>query len=358
MSPLFTYKGKLLVVDGKLANSQDCCCAECSYIEITYDWTFGGDVDLDTKTVFNGVSLGFDCLGGNCAEQGPPDCGDQYITWSGDNVEASGTETIIVRVRKALDDGIWNNQTSIELNAYWYEPAPGPQGGPTKIFIKLFSDTGRVCKEVCYITDDLPLLEGCANHLVGKIIVKEINNNITFDIECDSCKCNEPAAFGMVENPLINFGWTKPPTKDCGSITATFTFEDSGEEEGMCGTAINPGIQTGIGTCDFTLSENTQVTLNVSGNTEDQNPKFDYGWILIEGPGVPAPQVEKDGFEQNKTFHVRIRSTEEEKGCAMSPKSDQLQINIGPGTYTVTFQVDTVDGKWHENMVHNFSVTW
>ena len=31
MSPLFTHNGKLLQKDGKLANSQDCCCSQCCY---------------------------------------------------------------------------------------------------------------------------------------------------------------------------------------------------------------------------------------------------------------------------------------------------------------------------------------
>lgn len=30
MSPLYLYNGKLLVVDGKLAINQNCCCGECS----------------------------------------------------------------------------------------------------------------------------------------------------------------------------------------------------------------------------------------------------------------------------------------------------------------------------------------
>jgi hypothetical protein len=194
----------------------------------------------------------------------------------------------------------------------------------------------------------------------GKLLQQ--NGRLANNKNCCCEKCPKPEAYGLVEDPPINFGWTKPPTRAGRSITATFTFEDSAALSGAggCGTATNPRTQTGIGTCDFTLSENTQATLNVSGKTEEQNAKYDYGWILIEGPGVPTPQIEQDAIGNDKTFHVRIMSTEQNTGCEMSPnpKSDQLQINIGPGTYTVTFQVDTVDGLWHKNMVHNFSVTW
>jgi hypothetical protein len=182
MSPLFTYQNKLLVKDGKLAIDKNCCCGNCSYIEIIYDWTFGNNVDLDTQTVFNGTSVGWSCP--NCD---PGGCGDQYIQWNGDNTNQSGSERVVVQVKKALDDGIWNNQTTIELNAYWYAPNQGPQGGPTKIFIKLFKDNGDVCKEVCCITDNLPELQGCVNNLVGTIIVKQVDGDIDFEINCNNC---------------------------------------------------------------------------------------------------------------------------------------------------------------------------
>jgi hypothetical protein len=35
MSPLYTYQGKLLVSDNKLANSESCCCEDTPAITIT-----------------------------------------------------------------------------------------------------------------------------------------------------------------------------------------------------------------------------------------------------------------------------------------------------------------------------------
>jgi len=185
----------------------------------------------------------------------------------------------------------------------------------------------------------------------GKLLV--VDGKLAAGPDCCCIEeCPEPAAFGMVENPLINFGWTKPPTKKARSITATFTFEDSGN----CGLETNPDSQTGNGECSFTLSENTQVTLRVDGNTEDENPGFDYGWILITGPGVPPSKKDAQGREVD--HHVLIGSTENGNQCQMFNKNDQVQMNIGPGKYTVFFNVDTFDGAFHQNMVHNFSVTW
>ena len=183
MSPLVLYQNKLLLNDGKLATDLNCCCNKCSYIKIIYDWTFGNDVDLDTKTTFNGVSLGFNCFGGNCFAQGPPGCGDQYMAWSGDNVEQSGTETVVVLAKKALTDGVWNNQTNIELHAWWYLLSDGPRGGPTKVFIRSFDDNNNLCKEVCLITGNLPEIGGgCNNNLIATIIVKDVGGNIDFEI--------------------------------------------------------------------------------------------------------------------------------------------------------------------------------
>jgi hypothetical protein len=180
----------------------------------------------------------------------------------------------------------------------------------------------------------------------GKLLV--VDGKLAAGPDC-CCGCPEPVAFGMVENPLINFGWTKPPTKKARSITATFTFEDSIN----CGLRTNPNTQRGSGECSFTLSENTQVTLRVDGNTEDHTPGFDYGWILITGPGVP-PSKQIGGAN----YHVLIGSTENDNRCQMFNKNDQVQMNIGPGRYTVFFNVNTIDPEFHQNMVHNFSVTW
>lgn len=199
MSPLYIYNGKILVKNGKLAGNEDCCCDgdnRCSYIEIIYDWTFGNNVDLDTQTIFNGKRVGWSCP--DCPAVG---CGDQYITWDGDNTNQSGTERVVVLVKKALDNGVWNNQTSIELNAYWF--VPNPQNGPTKIFIRLFRDDGSLCKEICCLTDNLPELQGCVQNLVGTVIVKEINNEIDFEISCNSCEtgaCCLPDTATCLEN--------------------------------------------------------------------------------------------------------------------------------------------------------------
>lgn len=170
---------------------------------------------------------------------------------------------------------------------------------------------------------------------------------------CCDTGCPEPTTNGVID--LVNFGWTKPPTKTNNSITAIFKFEDSKGGFGSCGLMNGPNQQTGTAQCSFTLNENKLVTLLVDGNTEDESPGFDYGLITIEGVGVPPTQ--NDPF-RGKPYHVFISSSASGNGCDMFSKNDQLQINLDPGVYTVFFNVDTVDPAWHQNMIHNFSVTW
>jgi hypothetical protein len=173
------------------------------------------------------------------------------------------------------------------------------------------------------------------------------------------CGCPQPESEVVVDPE--NFGWTKPPTKAARSITATFTFEDSaGPGPNGCGTAAGILPQSGKATCSFFLSENTQVTLDVTGDVEGQTPGFDYGWIVITGPGVPPTKLDEFAgpFARNISSHVIIGSSASGNGCSMFNKNDQVQMNIGPGKYIVTFEVNTFDNAYHQNMVHNFSVTW
>lgn len=178
-----------------------------------------------------------------------------------------------------------------------------------------------------------------------------------FKFDCNPCPV--PTSSGII-NPS-SAGWTTPPTKTSTSINAVFTYEDSGGgggvigENGTCGAGTNPNTQTGSGSCSFTLSEEQQVKLKVFGNTEDQSDAFDNAWILLSGPGVPPDSVYGP---RGYSYHVRIGSLGLGQGCNMFSKSDENTYTLGPGTYTVNFEANTYDSLYHQNMVHNFEVTW
>lgn len=57
MSPLFTYNGKLLVVDGKLAVHEDCCCDKDNEYTIEI-CNSNGVTDDDWKVELNGKDIG------------------------------------------------------------------------------------------------------------------------------------------------------------------------------------------------------------------------------------------------------------------------------------------------------------
>lgn len=186
----------------------------------------------------------------------------------------------------------------------------------------------------------------------NKLLYKD--GKLAIDEQCCCDNCPTPTTLGVIDT--INFGWTTPPTKNNNSIVAVFTFEDSNHgENGGCGNSANDQPQSGSGQCSFTLTENKQVTLQVNGNVEKQQQNFDYSWIRIEGPGVPATNIDIPYAHQ---YHVQIKSTAQGQECAMENKNDQLQINIGPGEYTVFFNSNTRDQLYHQGMVHNFNVNW
>lgn len=56
MSPLFTYNGKLLVVDGKLATNENCCCDQFEYGILTCNANFVTDDNFDV--LLNGTKIG------------------------------------------------------------------------------------------------------------------------------------------------------------------------------------------------------------------------------------------------------------------------------------------------------------
>lgn len=173
-----------------------------------------------------------------------------------------------------------------------------------------------------------------------------------FKYDCTSCP--SPTSSGII-NPN-SAGWTTPPTKTPTSITAVFTYEDSSNGgAGGCGAFTNPNAQSGSGSCSFALSEEQQVKLKVFGDTENHSEGFDNSWILISGPGVPsASTYGVKGY----SYHVRIGSLGNGSQCNMFSKSDENTYTLGPGTYTVNFDANTYDNLFHQNMVHNFEVTW
>ena len=145
---------------------------------------------------------------------------------------------------------------------------------------------------------------------------------------CCCCYCEVSG----LQYPNIN-GWGNCHFE--GNILKnTFTFEDSVE----CG-GTNSNIQ--FGTCTFTITFESSRTLTytVSGNVETADPDYDYGLIIRDG-----------------IIWGLIYSTQADGGCTMENKTHIFTETVPAGTHTFEFMVDTVDGEWHQNMVHHFEI--
>lgn len=98
-------------------------------LTIVYFWE--DQPDLDTGTTFLGSVVGF----GHGALSA-------YMSWTGDNTEDGGSETVTVDLARAWEDGEITDIAEIDCAADWYpfadddpgvEPNPNPGSGPAEI---------------------------------------------------------------------------------------------------------------------------------------------------------------------------------------------------------------------------------
>jgi hypothetical protein len=80
---------------------------------IEYTWPVN-QRDLDTGTSFDSQQVGW-----NCNYRGP------YMSWSGDDTSAGGSERVTVYLWQALQVGQLTNGTVVYLVAGWFSPAGG-----------------------------------------------------------------------------------------------------------------------------------------------------------------------------------------------------------------------------------------
>jgi hypothetical protein len=173
---------KLTLIDGKLridwsgsdsgslvlsdSEEDPCCCGNCEILKITYDWSESSSSDLDTGTTFIGYKVGW---------PPPPSsnaCGtgnNEYISWGGDNTSSSASEYVLIYFKKALDAGLWNTSTQVDLAAGWYSPANG--SGPAKVIVECYNVTDEDTKKEKVINPGSQNV--CASTNVGSITIYE-----------------------------------------------------------------------------------------------------------------------------------------------------------------------------------------
>jgi hypothetical protein len=95
----------------------------------------------------------------------------------------------------------------------------------------------------------------------------------------------------------------------------------------------------------FSLSSPTTVRMSVSGTVEQQNFGYDVAFVEISEPA--------DFFAITR---AQIGSVGRGLGCSMTNASDTREILLGAGLYRYRLRADTVDGRFHVDMVHTFVI--
>jgi hypothetical protein len=127
-------------------------------LEITYSWP-SGEMDLDTGTTFEGITVGYAY---------PENVSNAYLTWSLDNTGA-GPEFVKINIQKALEKKvIRRGQTfTVELAAGWFQPAGG--SGPATVEATLYLSDEIISTSSKFISPGVQV--GQATTSVGTVTV-------------------------------------------------------------------------------------------------------------------------------------------------------------------------------------------
>lgn len=139
-------------------------------LTVTYSWP--ADIsDLDTGTEFLGRSVWFSCGSGTT-----------YLRFSGDNTNLGGSETVNALIGQAWTDGLWSEETRIELHAGWF--GAGRNDGPALVTINAESlvDGALVTTPSLSIVIDPGSQSNCATTDVGEVIVVDNGDTVTIEL--------------------------------------------------------------------------------------------------------------------------------------------------------------------------------
>jgi hypothetical protein len=118
---------------------------------VEYSWPADKN-DLDTGTFFLGSSVGYGCDG-----ESP------YMSFTGDDTGLGGKETVTVALGQSFKETQWANETSVVLNAGWFQP---PHRGPASIAISIrydFTNGTRLDGGLVSFVVDPGVQSGCSS---------------------------------------------------------------------------------------------------------------------------------------------------------------------------------------------------
>jgi hypothetical protein len=164
---------------------------------------------------------------------------------------------------------------------------------------------------------------------------------------CSECCCKCTLVNNVNTGSLNVFGWQVFRANEFSfggvanipqslPIAIFFRYRDSSN----CAGGTDFGVQSGRIECCFTLNEETNVHVSVSGGVERAQKGFDTAEMFI-----------------NNISRAFIEGTGEGAPCLMLQVSSTNQILLPAGRHTYVFNVDTVDQVHHVGMEHLFEIS-
>jgi len=137
-------------------------------LELIIQYTWPADQsDLDTGTAFLGTRVGYDCGS------------SPYMSFSGDDTSSGGSETIIVRIDEALQNGAWTDTATVFLRAGWYSPAGGSGPADARIALRDGITQQEVSGTGHFIVYDPGVQGECAATTVGQAVLTVTEDSAT-----------------------------------------------------------------------------------------------------------------------------------------------------------------------------------
>ncbi len=140
--------------DGKL--EPDCDLLRDYDLAVTYTWPTT-QRDLDTGTLFLGSAVGYSCGS------------SKYMTFTGDDTTAGGSETATVKLYESFTASGWTTTVDVAARAGWYSPAKG--AGPATVTVSLKHKTTGELKHSVQRSINPGSQSGCATTVVGMAVV-------------------------------------------------------------------------------------------------------------------------------------------------------------------------------------------
>jgi hypothetical protein len=126
-------------------------------LTVAYTWA-ANQTDLDTGTYFLGQAQGFSCTPAN----------GTYLTFTGDNSGAAGSESYTIALGRAWTDGKWSGSTTVQLRAGWF-------GNTDKGKATMTMNDNNV---ISLIVDPHAAISGCAPQIGTATVVRGLDGKV------------------------------------------------------------------------------------------------------------------------------------------------------------------------------------